>query len=52
MITSVSNTLETDEIECYRVAGKVSRTRNTRSQSPQNIYNLFYDIHRIAVEKA
>ena len=51
MVTSVSNVLETSEIEYGRVAGKVLRTRNTRSQSPQNIYKLFYDIHEIPVEK-
>jgi hypothetical protein len=32
--------------------GKVLATHDTRRQSPQNIYNLIYDIHKIAVEKA
>ncbi|MGA9150928.1 MAG: hypothetical protein WBZ36_10130 [Candidatus Nitrosopolaris sp.] len=46
----ISNALKTSEIECGR-AGKVLRTRNTRNQSPQNIYNLLYDIHKIPIEK-
>lgn len=51
MRTLVSNALKISKIECPSVAGKVLRTRNTRSQSPQNIYNLLYDIHKIAIDK-
>jgi hypothetical protein len=54
MTTSVSNanTLAS-EIGCGCVAaGKMLRTRNTRNQPPQNIYNLLYDIHRKAIEKS
>jgi hypothetical protein len=51
MRISVSNTLKASEIECGCVAGKVLRTRNTRSQSPQNIYNLLYNTHKINIDK-
>jgi hypothetical protein len=56
MIVWVSNTNapETCEIEwgCGRVAvGKLLRTGNTRNRSPQNIYNLLYDIHNVSIGK-
>jgi hypothetical protein len=54
MTTSVSNanTLAS-EIGCGCVAaGRVLRTRNTRSRPSQNIYNLLYDIHKTAIEKS
>ncbi|MGB8936803.1 MAG: hypothetical protein WCC17_17060 [Candidatus Nitrosopolaris sp.] len=54
MTTSVSNanTLAS-EIGCDCVAaGRVLRTRNTRSRPSQNIYNLLYDIRKTAIEKS
>jgi len=32
------------------LAGKVLTAHDTRSQSPQNIYSLLYDIHKVSIE--
>jgi hypothetical protein len=39
-------------MECVRGAGKVLTTHDTRRQSPQNIYNLLYDIHKLTIGKS
>jgi hypothetical protein len=51
LISNFYNAPKTSEMECVRGAGKVLTTHDTRRQSPQNIYNLLYDIHKLTIEK-
>lgn len=47
----ISNAFKNSKVERINREGKVSTTRNTRSQSPQNICNRIYNTYKIMVGK-
>jgi hypothetical protein len=47
----ISNVFKNGKVEHINREGKVSKTRNTRSQSPQNICNIIYNTYKITVKK-
>jgi hypothetical protein len=46
----ISNAFKTSKVVRINREGKVLTTRNTRSQSPQNICNIIYNTYKIVLE--
>jgi hypothetical protein len=51
LIGNMSNTFNARGVDCICGGSKVSTTHNARSQSPQNIFNCYYNICAISSER-